>query len=291
MSRSFHQSQPWMLFKKRQGWKCGSVKTDNNELFFYYKKYFGIIALIRITGHLDQPTTQISKKNISRIYKIIGPSVLSLFACNILNQDSSISLGFLRENMWFRYKRKKLSNSTSWIDLTKSPEDIRKKFSKNWRHNYKRGLKKNLKYSKLQGECAADVAFDILCEFREFKDIEVPFTLPELKQIYHLFKGNIVTYVGFDENQKPCSIRAYILEGDIAFDFLAAAVGNARKSYRSHVLLVECIMNAKADNAVVYDLGGVDYSNNRGVANFKNGVGGQNINYIGTILKVGLFTS
>lgn len=80
---------------------------------------------------------------------------------------------------------------------------------------------------------------------------------------------------------RAIALRAAVLFGDTAWDFLAAATAEARKVYASHATLWALQRACAARGASRYDMGGIDCEGNKGVFDFKRGVGAELIEYAG----------
>jgi lipid II:glycine glycyltransferase (peptidoglycan interpeptide bridge formation enzyme) len=76
-------------------------------------------------------------------------------------------------------------------------------------------------------------------------------------------------------------MRAAVVIGANAFDFLAATSNEGRKLYASNVALDALLTSLASRGVRRYDFGGVDRTNNKGVFDFKRGAGGTDFTYTG----------
>ena len=79
----------------------------------------------------------------------------------------------------------------------------------------------------------------------------------------------------YNQNKKLIAVRAYYMMKNTAIDFIAASLPEALKYYVTYQLAFKLIKNAKDKGNYIYNLGGVDYKMNKGVYNFKKGLGGE----------------
>ena len=78
----------------------------------------------------------------------------------------------------------------------------------------------------------------------------------------------------YDNKDKLVAKSFYIID-NIAIDFIAAALQDSLKDYITYNIAFNLIMNAKELSLEAYNLGGVDFTLNKGVYNFKKGIGGE----------------
>ena len=168
------------------------------------------------------------------------------------------------------YKNKSCS-LTSVIQLS---DWSRSSLRKNWKRNLKRsyshpnggklvtlGLKSDL----------AEIYNLIVCASR-YKSLRVP----HKSEFLAFLEDHSVGILGVrcSESNELIAVRAFFRSGSTAVDFIAAAAPAAFKVYATYRLAFELITLAKEEGFHHYDLGGIDMEANKGVYNFKQGLGG-----------------
>ena len=142
----------------------------------------------------------------------------------------------------------------------------------NWRHNLKRGEKQNLIISN-----SAD--FDIQSVIRlyrsleKIKNISKQYSDKELESILEVFKDKMTIYFASSSDGELLALRACVILGSFAFDFLAATNDNGRKKYASYLLFWEIAKHCQKHHIAHYNMMGIDPVKNPGVYNFKQGTG------------------
>jgi lipid II:glycine glycyltransferase (peptidoglycan interpeptide bridge formation enzyme) len=69
--------------------------------------------------------------------------------------------------------------------------------------------------------------------------------------------------------------------GNRAYDILAASTDAGRKQYSSYLLIWEILKWCKNMNIEYLDISGIDPYSHKGIYNFKKGIGGNFVEYIG----------
>jgi lipid II:glycine glycyltransferase (peptidoglycan interpeptide bridge formation enzyme) len=95
------------------------------------------------------------------------------------------------------------------------------------------------------------------------------------------FGKRIVIVKAHDGTGVVLALRAAVVVGHNAYDFLAATSQEGRKAYASNVALDALLGLLTTRGIQHYDFGGVDPINNKGVFDFKHGAGGTEASYVG----------
>lgn len=145
-------------------------------------------------------------------------------------------------------------------------------YSKNWRHNYKRSLKSNLKF-KINNFPNKEEIDELYTKFQSFKN----------KKIYSNFSKDLYLYLKYFKdyiknyecrlNGKLLAIRTVIIINNKAWDLFALSEDSARKNYANYYLMHNIFLNLITKKVKFFDFCGVDIKNNKGVFNFKSGTG------------------
>jgi lipid II:glycine glycyltransferase (peptidoglycan interpeptide bridge formation enzyme) len=84
-----------------------------------------------------------------------------------------------------------------------------------------------------------------------------------------------------DEDGNVLSIRGALIHQNYAWDFIAVTTPQGRKNYSSHRTLIALASAAAERGCTLLELGGIDPVKNKGVFDFKQGTGAQEITYLG----------
>ena len=149
--------------------------------------------------------------------------------------------------------------------------------SKNWRRNLKRSERslKKFTYKKVNLLKNLDNVYEIIIENSLLKNYRYPYSKDFLKDIVRKSSEEIICLGCYDNKDKLVAVRAFYIIDNIAIDFIAAALQDSLKDYITYNIAFNLIMNAKELSLEAYNLGGVDFTLNKGVYNFKKGIGGE----------------
>lgn len=157
------------------------------------------------------------------------------------------------------------------------------RLTSNWKRNLQRGLQRNGDASLWLAPDAREIA-ELLREMVDFKKANGPqavTTEESLKLVFTEMQNQIVVVQVRNPEGKIQAVRGAFVIGDSAWDALAAAGVDARKSYSSYVCAWKLIEELDARGINTFDLAGIDELRNEGVFNFKKGFGGERTVYLG----------
>jgi len=173
---------------------------------------------------------------------------------------------------------------SSGLSLTYNPSVIESErllmTSTNWRHNLKRSGKHDLVIRRWASPDAAELQA-IYRSMEQHKSLEAFMTNDELEALLDRLRDKILLYRCEDRNGDLIALRACAILGTEAWDLLAAASPAARKQYASHATLWALLNECGHRGITRYDMGGVDPIRNKGVFDFKRGIGAQPLTYLG----------
>lgn len=155
--------------------------------------------------------------------------------------------------------------------------------SSNWSRNLQRGLKRNLS-TEIWHQPDAGEIHRLMCEMVEFKKDHGPQSVTPLSALTELLsamKDQMVVIHTRDEDGKLIAVRGAYVVGANAWDAVAAANEQARKLYASYVCAWKLVETLDSLGVECFDLAGIDPTQNEGVYNFKKGLGGSRIEYLG----------
>lgn len=168
---------------------------------------------------------------------------------------------------------------TIWVDLDRPAGESLSALSSNWRHNLNRGQKKNAVRAWTDASPAA--LAEIYESMQDYKAIAVQHTAEDLRALFKNLGARIALLRCDDEAGRPIAFRAAAINGDWAWDLLAASTPEGRKRYASYALLWALLQRCRELGARRYDLTDVDPVGIKGVYDFKKGTGGQEVELLG----------
>jgi len=152
--------------------------------------------------------------------------------------------------------------------------------SANWRHNLKRSGKYGLVVRKWDSPKAAELQ-EIYQSMEHHKGLGQTMGDSELATLLDCMRDNMLLYRCDDRNGNTIALRACAINANRAWDLLAAASPAARKQYASYATLWALLNECSRLGVKSYDMGGVDPTGNKGVFDFKRGLGAQPLVYLG----------
>ncbi len=278
-----YQIFEWGEYKKEMGWKVASIKANNNGDIGYlqitYKIKFNIF-LGWCTGSISGNISSFAKdefiKFLQSQFGIKYVFIKSSFT-NILDFNESIAL---YSAGWEKSCTKLSSDYTTYVDLTKSMDELLNSCSTNFRKNVKRGREKNLEINiKKLNEYSEESISALFERFKIIKDVPLP-DINEIKNIKKFLSNNIMIATSVI-NDEIVGLRAFLYHEDKALDFWATTDLIGRKYYTSYMLLFELFQKAKKMGIKKYDMTGIDPLKNPTVFGFKNGLRADNVEKLG----------
>ena len=118
-------------------------------------------------------------------------------------------------------------------------------------------------------------------EMEALKSLPIQQTKQTLERMVGTLGDKLIVYRCLDPDGKLTCFRAAALFGNRAWDMLAGATGLARKTYASYATLWALTNHCQKLGAAIYDLSGVDPVHNKGVFDFKSGIGSEIVECLG----------
>ena len=145
-------------------------------------------------------------------------------------------------------------------------------YSKNWRHNYKRSMKKNLNV-KINNSPNKEEIINLSNKFHKLKNKKIysNFT-KDLFSYLKYFKDNIFHFECRLDN-KLLAVRTVLVIKNKSWDLFALSDELARKNYANYHLMHKVFTYLIIKKVKYFDFCGVNYKSNKGVFNFKIGTG------------------
>lgn len=169
---------------------------------------------------------------------------------------------------------------TFHLDLTPDETVRRRALTGNWRHNLQRGEQRGSQVELWEGGRSMDVVYGVYQRMAWLKDIAQTFTLDDLRAMQAILSSSFTLAVAIANDGYPCAIRGFAKLGTRAHDLIAGVSEKGRKLYAGYLLMWRLLQCARDQGVVLYDLSGAD-PKAPGVFNFKKGLGGQQVHFVG----------
>ena len=189
----------------------------------------------------------------------------------------------MRNHGWKSSKHTILSGTSLVYDLSIGEEEREHLLTRNWRHNLRRGYKRNLKVSEWAdpNPVAMKAVYDQMHEYKGTTHLAQQNSLESITSLITQFRNDCIVVRCDDEEGNIIALRGAIISGNWGSDIFAAATREGRKNYASYVTFWELMRLCKERGVSTYDMGGADPINNRGVYDFKQGTGARVIHHLG----------
>ncbi len=216
---------------------------------------------------------------ITKIRKMFHPLSLRplLLAPELSNEFDSF---FMMKKAGFFSFKKKYYNS-SFLDLNKNIETIRKGLDSKWRN-----LLKKSEESLLEISCSSTLSdFDLLIKrYQSLMDqksfVGTPIYL--IKKLYELVDGKEQMYIfKASLEKKVVAIILVHTHGSTGTYLLGSNSEEGRELSANHLLLWNAINHLKENHFKWFDLGGMDENNLAGITHFKRGMKGEEYRLLG----------
>ena len=184
--------------------------------------------------------------------------------------------------------------NTFLIDLKNTTEDIHKNLKKNWRN----GLKKGLKHTKVIQINNQSEIKEILLDYKNYSR-DIGFKSISIEKCDKWFQNSILNkkllylkvYKAFKSNNPNQSLGSI---GILCFKnralYLFGFTSSDGKKYQANVaLLWEAIIDLKNNNFKKFDLGGFNKRTPKGIIKFKEGLNGLLEETLGEYFYFGIF--
>jgi len=248
------------------------VRINDGPLFFENHKGEKLSILIAILNFI--------KRNYSIFISFSLPSIFESEK-NFLKIPNAIKL-------------RNTSRKSYIINLLKSEEDLKRNLRSNWRN----GLKKGLKYTKVEEINSIKRIKNILLEYKRYSEI-LSFTPIDYKTCIRWINNNSsskeLLYLKIYEasninNSKEIFGSIGILFCKNKALYLFGFSNNIGRKYQANsVLLWQAIKISKKIGLREFDLGGFNTKSSNGIKKFKEGLNGEMTETLGEYIYIGIF--
>ena len=150
----------------------------------------------------------------------------------------------------------------------------------NWRHNLHRALRRNLRVAEWRDPSPSALA-SLFEAMSAYKHLDMAFDQSGFSTLARSLDGRTLVYACENEAGIPIAVRGCVIDGDTAWDLLAASSPEGRRCYASYAVLWALIRGCRARAVKTYDLGGIDPAAAPGVYAFKRGTGASEREQLG----------
>lgn len=267
------QTPEYAQYMKSLGWQA--VSLDNNLV------YLKNIPLIGKIAKLQRPKSEIIESSLTTF---IDQNKVSVFYIEPNTGNGFKNLNFKTSKSCF------LPSKTIHMDLKLSEQEILKQIKKKTRYSVRLAQKQNLCVTKSQ-----DVALFI--KMWEISARKRGMWLPQKKEILSLwnaFKDNTHCLIANSDTlhqKKPLAGVLIVRANNVAYYMYAFSTQEGNKLSAPTFLVWEAIKLAKKKNCEIFDFEGIydkrypQTKNWKGFTKFKEGFGGEIIEYPQTIVR------
>jgi hypothetical protein len=177
-----------------------------------------------------------------------------------------------------------LSSGKSLIHDLDGDEDARvARCSSNWSRNLRRGRSRENVTSVWTSPDAHEIAalHDELQNYKGEHVVDWRARPDRIAALVREFGSRLVVVQCRDNDGVFHAVRGAVVCSGHAYDIIAASSIEGRRRYSSHVTLWELQTELARRGITDFDMGGVDPVNNKGVYDFKHGIGARDVDYLG----------
>lgn len=282
--RTPFQLSAWARFRATFGWQTLRLTTsDNSTAVQFLTRSAGPLRVAWAAGGPVGDSSQVALHELPAAVKShLGGKALYLRVADHQPRDEARERLFSQAG-WTRPRRELVNNHTLIRHLDGNDSTLSSAYSTNWSRNLRRGLQRNVVadvWTTPDSETMARLHRDVESTKGSFS-ADWRAHADSLNDLIACFGARLVVVRAVGESDGVLSIRAAVMNGAYAFDFLAATSSDGRKCYASNVAMHALLGAVAARGARSYDFGGVDPKTNKGVYNFKHGAGGVEHRYVG----------
>ena len=249
-----------------------------NNLFLVYKKNKKIISfanlyiikkykihLYYIPGGIEGEFTQ----DIISDFKIFLNSKMNFRSVALINLHNELSFKQIMPKNFLKIIN--LHETRMIMKKNLKEKNLLSSYTKNWRHNYKRSLKKEF-HVKINNDPNISELISLYKQMENLKNYKIFISYNFLETLFNNLKNFIVHYEARIEG-RLIAFRTCIIKDKVAWDLLACSNIESKKNYCTYYIMHQIFNDCINKNVDVYDFSGVDPKNNTGVYNFKKGAG------------------
>jgi len=281
---SVYQSSSWGRHRSQFGWDpvrlvgydngtiCSAVQLLVKRLPFR----FGVVW---IPGGPSGDVAQWADTLPTAIFSLAG---LRYGYCrmNSSRMYSSRDDELLSVSGWHCSSRPMLSGLSMHYGLNGSEGERFSRLRKSWRHNLRRSQNKGLSVFRWHTPDPEEM-MAVYSSMQEYKGLRGQTTATEIMSLLTSFGQRCLIVRCDDEAGNLIAVRGALVQRDRAWDVIAAATVEGRRSYASYAAFWELMRLCEQEGVTWYDMGGIDPLKSKGVYDFKKGTGANELKYLG----------
>ena len=201
----------------------------------------------------------------------------------VMRQTDVPSSNALATQGW-RQSSAVIGTKSSLVHSLDVEESIRRsRCSSNWKRNLKRSAKNQSSpyIWRSPDSTSLSSAYEEMNDYKQIEGVSLLRSADDLQSAINVFGEKLILVRIDDAQGNVLAIRGAICFGSTAWDYIAITTPAGRKTYASHAVFWTLAESCFQLGMNLFDLGGIDPINNRGVYDFKKGTGATQIDYEG----------
>jgi len=282
--QSLYQSSRWGRYKRIRGWSPRYFQAEANG------KVVGMLqALVRThslrtviawcPGGPVGALEACSRESMRQLSSLLGARALycrSSFLRARTTQDDQ----YLQANGWTRPKRTVGASMTAVWNLGQTEEQLLAGLSRDWRYNLRQAQKSDLVIERLD-EPPIEELTDLCRAMHTSKELRAAISVSEVAALFEALGQGAVAYGGRNSSGQLVAFRSCGIQGQRAWELLAATSEDGRRSFASFAVLWALILHCQRLGVSHYDLAGIDPVNAPGVTSYKRRTGADEVEWLG----------
>ena len=172
------------------------------------------------------------------------------------------------------------SNYSIGIDLSEPKEALAANMSNSWKRNLNRSRVEGLNIVREFNPDTTEMRA-VFEEMEKSKGLGELCSKEKLEKLFSNDHGNIIYVSCRDAEGTLLGFRSALLQGRKGVDYLSATTKLGRDRRSSFITMWELLEHCREAGITHYDMGGIDPVTNQGVYQFKKGLGGDPLEFLG----------
>lgn len=284
---SVYQTHRWGEHRRRFGWTPVRIVARRNGrivamIQVQTRRYLSLIGLAWSPGGPVGDASVCGLPMRAAIAEATGARYL-VYRLNVMRRYGDADAATMARHGWTNSQETILSGLSLLYDLSGSEADREARLTRNWRHNLRRGQKRDIKaYHWINPDPAEmKTVYDQMHTYKGIEHLAQQNSLESITSLITQFGDDCIVVRCDDSHGRVIALRGALVMGEQAWDTFAAATPDGRKNYASYVAFWELMRLCSERGVTTYDMGGADPINNRGVYDFKQGTGARVVRFLG----------
>lgn len=279
------QAHAWGEYKRRRGWSVrrGQVAIDGRPggmaQCLVREIRIARVAIVWVPG--GPAGGAASRIHLGAALRRRYRGWLLCLRANFMAERQPGDDGRLVEAGWAPARVRVGHPVTFHLDLRTDLEARRAALHGNWRHNLRRGERRDILVKPWPATDPLEAVHAIYREMSGLKGVAPTMSLGDLEALRGELGPSFTLAAALDRDGTVVAVRGFAGVGARAHDMIAAVSRVGRALYATYPLTWRLLELARSQGAGLYDLGGADLVGAPGVYNFKKGLGGREVEMIG----------